>query len=131
MRAPGLLFVLLFASSLSGQSSCIPQLDAPREYAVPGVGRVAAADLDGDGYADLVASGQFSVAVLYGRGETLEPAVPLLAEASAWFIADVDAACVVASCVRAESSVPMRMRNGSAACSLEIFSTAGSSNRSM
>lgn len=91
MRPAALLLVLLLASSLSGQTSCIPQLDAPREYAVPGVWRVAAADLDGDGYADLVASGQFSVAVLYGRGETLEPAVPLLAEVSAWFIADVDA----------------------------------------
>ena len=38
-----------------------------------------------------------------------------------------DAACVVASCVRAERIVPIRMLNGSSAYSSEIFSTAGSS----
>jgi len=92
MRPPVLLLVLLFASPLSGQTSCIPQLDAPREYAVPGLGRVTAADLDADGHPDVISSGQFEVAVLYGRGETLEPAVTLLAEDGvAWFIADVDA----------------------------------------
>ena len=40
----------------------------------------------------------------------------------------VDAACVVASCVRADSSVAIRIWNGSSACASEIFSTAGSSS---
>jgi hypothetical protein len=39
----------------------------------------------------------------------------------------VEAACVVASCVRADSNVAMRIWNGSSAWLSEIFSTAGSS----
>ena len=39
----------------------------------------------------------------------------------------VEAACVVASCVRAESSVAIRIWKGSSCWLSEIFSTAGSS----
>lgn len=91
MRSPALLFVFLVASSLSGQTSCIPQLDAPREYAVAGAWRIDAVDLDADGHPDVVSSGQFEMAVLYGRGETLEPAVTLIEGGVWWLIADVDA----------------------------------------
>ena len=43
----------------------------------------------------------------------------------------VEAASVVASCVRAESSVAMRTWKASSDCDSEIFSTAGSSMPSM
>ncbi|HEX8409901.1 MAG TPA: VCBS repeat-containing protein [Thermoanaerobaculia bacterium] len=91
MRPAALLLVLLLASSLSGQTSCIPQLDAPREYAAPGPWRLDAVDLDADGNPDVVSSGQFEVSVLYGRGETLEPAVMLIEGGVWWLIEDVDA----------------------------------------
>jgi hypothetical protein len=91
MRPAALLLVLLLSSSLSGQTSCIPQLDAPREYVVPGPWRIDAVDLDADGNPDVVSSGQFAVAVLYGRGETLEPAVTLIEGGVWWLIKDVDA----------------------------------------
>src|SRR5438067_518371 len=49
----------------------------------------------------------------------------------AWAKRRADAAAVVASCVRADSSVPMRIWNGSSWLDSEIFSTAGSCSPSI
>lgn len=71
--------------------ACLPGLDAPRAYEVPGIWKLAAADVDGDRYPDVVTSHQFGVHVSYGRGETLAPPVALLeGQGHRWQLADVD-----------------------------------------